>query len=176
MSSILDKYLNRVESGLGENGELLVNSSSGGLINRSQYRAVDSLLSGPAGGVVGASSILKRCGFARSINLDMGGTSADVSRFSGFFDYQMSHRVGEAEISNIALKLETVAAGGGSICWVENGLLKVDQKVLEPIPSGLLWFRRTPCLTDINLLLGRLDPSRFSVPLIKDDAEKKLLK
>ena len=59
MSSILDKYLNRVESGLGENGELLVNSSSGGLINRSQYRAVDSLLSGPAGGVVGASSISK---------------------------------------------------------------------------------------------------------------------
>lgn len=176
LSSTLDKYLNRVESGLGENGELLVNSSSGGLINRSQYRAVDSLLSGPAGGVVGASSISKRCGFARSINLDMGGTSADVSRFSGTFDYQMSHRVGEAEISNIALKLETVAAGGGSICWVENGLLKVGPKSSGAYPGPACYgFGGPLCLTDINLLLGRLDPSRFSVPLIKDDAEKKLL-
>ena len=108
---ILDDYLGRVVSELGEDAELLVNSSSGGLINHSQYRAVDSLLSGPAAGVVGASIISKSCGFPNSINLDMGGTSTDVSRCSGGYSYQPSHQVGLAEVCNLALKIETVAAG-----------------------------------------------------------------
>ena len=132
---ILDDYLDRVVSELGEDAELLVNSSSGGLINHSQYRAVDSLLSGPAAGVVGASIISKSCGFSNSINLDMGGTSTDVSRCSGGYSYQTSHQVGLAEVCNLALKIETVAAGGGSICWIEDGLLRVGPKSSGSYPG-----------------------------------------
>ena len=69
------------------------------------------MLSGPAAGVVGSSSVAGGAGFDRIINLDMGGTSTDVSRFSGKFSYQSNFRVGEAKISNLALDIETVAAG-----------------------------------------------------------------
>ena len=176
LSRILEDYLGRVESELGEDGQLLVNSSSGGLNNCSQYRAVDSLLSGPAAGVVGASIISKSCGFPNSINLDMGGTSTDVSRFSGGYSYQPVHQVGLAEVSNLALKIETVAAGGGSICWVDNGLLRVGPKSSGSYPGPACYGLGGPlCLTDINLLLGRLDCSRFSTPIIPDDAENRLM-
>lgn len=173
---ILEDYLDRVESELGEDGELLVNSSSGGLINRSQYRAVDSLLSGPAAGVVGASIIAKSCGFLNSINLDMGGTSTDVSRCSGGYSYQPFHQVGLAEVCNLALKIETVAAGGGSICWVEDGLLRVGPKSSGSYPGPACYGLGGPlCLTDINLLLGRLDRTRFSTPIVPEDAENRLM-
>ena len=109
-------------------------SSAGGLQKRSKYRAIDSLLSGPAAGVVGAGSIAKSAGFQDFINLDMGGTSTDVSRYSGHYGYQSPHQVGDAGIANATqLKIETVAAGGGSVAW------KMDyygwaRKVPGPIP------------------------------------------
>ena len=172
---ILYEYLNRVESELGTNGTLLVNTSAGGLIDRAQYRAIDSLLSGPAAGVVGASSIAKSCGQRDSINLDMGGTSTDVSRCSGTFAYQANHRVGDAHVTNLAMKLETVAAGGGSVCHEENGLLGVGPASAGAYPGPACYGFGGPfCLTDVNLLLGRLDSSRFATPVVLADAEQRL--
>jgi len=163
---ILENYLDRIENELGENGKLLVMTSEGGLLDRGQYRAVDSLLSGPAGGVVGAVSMAGPSGAQNFINLDMGGTSTDVSRYSDGFSRQSFHCVGDARITGNALHIETIAAGGGSICQVVDGLLRVGPSSAGSFPGPACYGFGGPfCLTDINLLLGRLDPNSFSTPL-----------
>ena len=175
LSDVLNTYLDAVESGLGDGAELLVSSSSGGLSKRSEYRAIDSLLSGPAGGVVGAAAVARSAGLQKFINLDMGGTSSDVSRYSGSFAYQSSHSVGDAGVANIALRIETVAAGGGSICRIENDLLRVGPESAGAYPGPACYGFGGPfCLTDVNLLLGRLDPSRFSTPVVDSAARARL--
>ena len=175
LSPVLSAYLDSVGEGMGERGDLLVTSSSGGLIDRAGYRAIDSLLSGPAGGVVGAGATARAAGLEQFINLDMGGTSSDVSRYSGSFAYQSPHQVGDARISSIAMKIETVAAGGGSICRVEDGLLRVGPQSAGAHPGPACYgFGGPLCLTDVNLLLGRLDPSRFSTPVSPEDAQGRL--
>ncbi len=175
LNPILRQYLDSVGKGMGTGGELLVMSSAGGLIDRHGYRAIDSLLSGPAGGVVGAGATAQAAGIDQFINLDMGGTSSDVSRYSGSFAYQSAHQVGEARISSIAMKIETVAAGGGSICRVEDGLLRVGPQSAGAHPGPACYgFGGPLCLTDVNLLLGRLDPSRFSTPVSLEDAQARL--
>ncbi|MDA0343353.1 MAG: hypothetical protein O3B07_04115, partial [Verrucomicrobia bacterium] len=166
LSGVLTGYLDSVEAGLGQGSELLIASSAGGLSPRSDYRAIDSLLSGPAGGVVGAAAVARSAGLEKFINLDMGGTSSDVSRYSGSFAYQSSHQVGDARVANVALRIETVAAGGGSICGVENRLLRVGPQSAGAHPGPACYgFGGPLCLTDVNLLLGRLDPSQFSTPV-----------
>ncbi len=166
LNPILRQYLDSVGKGMGTGGELLVMSSAGGLIDRDGYRAIDSLLSGPAGGVVGAGATAQAAGINQFINLDMGGTSSDVSRYSGSFAYQSAHQVGDARISSVAMKIETVAAGGGSICRVEDGLLRVGPQSAGAHPGPACYgFGGPLCLTDVNLLLGRLPcPSKMRNP------------
>ena len=127
LAPILEQYLDRVQEGLGEWGELKIMTSSGGSWIVLNTVRSDSLLSGPAGGVVGAANLARSAAVTHFINLDMGGTSADVSRHSGQFSYQPEHRIGQAKASGSA-RIETGHAGGGSICSVENGLLKVGPK------------------------------------------------
>ena len=173
---ILEKYLEDIISGLGELGELLIMNSSGGLFNRKHYRAIDSLLSGPAGGVVGACTVAKRAGLSQFINLDMGGTSTDVSRFSGSYSYQSIQHVGEAKLSGVSMEIETVAAGGGSICRVENGRLMVGPESAGAYPGPACYgFGGPLCVTDINLILGRLDSNLFSTPVSIESARQKLI-
>jgi 5-oxoprolinase (ATP-hydrolysing) len=173
---ILEKYFEDIISGLGELGELLIMNSSGGLFNRKHFRAIDSLLSGPAGGVVGACAVAKRAGLTEFINLDMGGTSTDVSRFSGSYSYQSIQHVGEAKLSGVSMEIETVAAGGGSICRVENGRLMVGPESAGAYPGPACYgFGGPLCLTDINLILGRLDSNLFSTPVSIEAARKKLM-
>ena len=175
LSFVLSGYLDAVEKGLGQGGKLLVCSSSGGLSRRADYRAIDSLLSGPAGGVVGASAVARSAGLNNFINLDMGGTSSDVSRYSGSFAYQSSHQVGDARVDNVAMRIETVAAGGGSICRVVDGLLKVGPESAGAYPGPACYgFGGPLCLTDVNLLLGRLDPTQFSTPVFESASKQRL--
>ena len=92
LSDVLDYYLDQVQDALGQPDSLRVMSSAGGLQKRSKYRAIDSLLSGPAAGVVGAGSIAKSAGFQDFINLDMGGTSTDVSDIQDIMDTNLPIR------------------------------------------------------------------------------------
>lgn len=175
LQPILDRYLRNIISGLGQNSELLIMNSAGGLMVPTEYRAINSLLSGPAGGVVGACSVGKRAGLNKIINLDMGGTSTDVSRFSNSFGYQNTLRVGDAQLAGVALDIETVAAGGGSVCRVENGRLKVGPESAGAFPGPACYgFGGPLCLTDINLLLGRLDEKSFPTPILIAASEEKL--
>ena len=174
LDPVLREYLLNVSASL-VGGSLQVMTSAGGLVDKDSYRSVDSLLSGPAGGVVGAASVANRAGLDKIIALDMGVTSADVSRFDGDFDYRDRHEVGPAFVSAPALKIETVAAGGGSICRLDGDLLAVGPESAGARPGPACYgFGGPLCLTDVNLLLGRLSPEHFATPVFPDESERRL--
>ncbi|HLE84678.1 MAG TPA: hydantoinase/oxoprolinase family protein, partial [Thermoanaerobaculia bacterium] len=152
-----------------------VMTSAGGLVGAARYRAKDSLLSGPAGGVVGAAAAGRRSGLPRVIGFDMGGTSTDVARHDGAHEYVFEHRVGDARLLAPALAIETVAAGGGSICRFAGGRLSVGPESAGADPGPACYGAGGPLtLTDVDLLLGRLDPERFGVPVDRGAAEARL--
>ena len=122
---------------VGEGAELLVSSSSGGLSKRSEYRAIDSLLSGPAGGVVGAAAVARSAGLQKFINLDMGGPVRMFPAIPAPLPINPVTAWEDARVANIALRIETVAAGGGSICRIENGLLQGRPGKCGGISPGL---------------------------------------
>lgn len=174
LSPILEAYLSGV-SGAVPRGSLHVMTSAGGLVRAGSFRAKDGLLSGPAGGVVGAALSGRRSGFAQVIAFDMGGTSTDVARWDGDFEYLFEHRVGDAHLIAPALAIESVAAGGGSICGFDGAQLKVGPESAGAWPGPACYGAGGPLtLTDVNLILGRLDPGRFEIPLDAGAADRAL--
>ncbi len=188
-TAVVDAYLGRAVGGylettgaaLGggpaaEEGRLAprVMTSAGGLASFASYRPKDSLLSGPAGGVVGAAAAGRASGMERIIGFDMGGTSTDVSRYDGDFEYNFEFRVGDATVVAPALAIETVAAGGGSICGVDHGQLKVGPESAGARPGPACYGAGGPLtITDVNLLLGRIDPAAFGLPIDSAAAERR---
>jgi 5-oxoprolinase (ATP-hydrolysing) len=166
MQTFLDHLQGRLGAGDEGRARLLMMTSAGGLEPMDQFRPKDSLLSGPAGGVSGAAAIAEELGFSRVITFDMGGTSTDVARYDGGFAYDFEQRVGPARILSPALRIETVAAGGGSICrWSEGGL-RVGPESAGAAPGPACYGLGGPLtVTDVNLLLGRIDPGNFGIPL-----------
>ena len=172
LAPVLADYLAAVAAEL-PSGALHVMTSAGGLVRASSFRAKDSLLSGPAGGVVGAARAGRASGFERVIAFDMGGTSTDVARFDGDFEYLFEHRVGDAHLVAPALAIESVAAGGGSICAYHGGRLQVGPESAGALPGPACYGAGGPLtLTDVNLLLGRLSAGRFEIPLDPGAAER----
>ncbi|MDA0335175.1 MAG: hydantoinase B/oxoprolinase family protein [bacterium] len=173
LGPIIDGYLGRV--GACVTGSVHAMTSAGGLVEASRYHAKDSLLSGPAGGVAGAAASGRRSGESQIISFDMGGTSTDVARYAGDFEYQFEHTVGDAHLVAPALAIETVAAGGGSICRFIDGRLLVGPESAGADPGPACYGAGGPLtVTDVNLLLGRLDPDRFGIPLAVDAAQRRL--
>jgi 5-oxoprolinase (ATP-hydrolysing) len=175
ISPIVSSYLEQVRNELhaGARGpdmpDVLVMGSGGGLTPSQRFHAKDALLSGPAGGFVGAVSVARAWGYERVLTIDMGGTSTDVARYDHGFVYTTEQVVGPARLAATALDVHTVAAGGGSVCHVEDGLLAVGPHSGGADPGPACYGRGGPlCLTDINVLAGRLDPHRFAFPI---DAE-----
>lgn len=174
LNPVLSNYLQRVMGSLSEN-KLKVMSSAGGLVNADEFHAVDSLLSGPAGGVVGAAEIARACGEARILTLDMGGTSTDVSRYAGKPEFRFECEVGSAKIASPSVAVETVAAGGGSICSFDGLKLSVGPESAGAFPGPACYGAGGPLtITDVNLLLGRVDEEQFGIPLQRAAAEKRL--
>ncbi len=171
LSDAIESYLEGVQAAIG-GGTLHVMTSSGGLVGARRYPPKDSLLSGPAGGVVGAASAGAASGEELLIAFDMGGTSTDVSRFGGRFDYSRTTNVGGARLLTPSLAIETVAAGGGSICWFDATQVRVGPESAGASPGPACYGRGGPLtLTDVNLLLGRIAAERFVVPLDVPAAE-----
>ncbi len=174
LGPVIGDYLGRVGRALSQSAALHVMTSAGGLVSAADYRAKDSLLSGPAGGVVGAAEAGARAGLDRVITFDMGGTSTDVARFDGAYEYLFEHRVGDARLVAPALAIETVAAGGGSVCRFAAGRLQVGPESAGAAPGPACYGAGGPLtLTDVNLLLGRLDPERFGLPVDRAAAERR---
>ncbi|MDX8340963.1 hydantoinase B/oxoprolinase family protein [Draconibacterium sp. IB214405] len=174
LSPIIHNYVTRIAEKTGRN-LFQIMTSAGGLVSADKFHPKDSLLSGPAGGVVGAREIGGKDGYTKLITFDMGGTSTDVSRIDGEFDYRYELQVGDARINSPAIAIETVAAGGGSICGFDGYKLFVGPESAGAYPGPACYGAGGPLtITDVNLLLNRLDASQFGIPVFKHEAEKRL--
>ena len=172
LAPLMNNFLDRLQRSQGQ-GRLLVMTSAGGMQRAGDFRAKDSLLSGPAGGVVGAAEAARWSGFTRLLTFDMGGTSTDVARHDGDFDYRFSQQVGDAHLASAALAIETVAAGGGSICSGTRGELAVGPQSAGAVPGPACYGAGGPLtLTDVNLLLGRLRQQAFGIPVQRRLADR----
>ena len=165
LNPILRAYVERLQQSLGP-GQLKLMTSAGGLVDAARFVGKDSILSGPAGGVIGFSRVAQRAGFPKSIGFDMGGTSTDVSRFDGIFEREFETKKAGVRIVAPMLAVETVAAGGGSICDFDGVKLVVGPASAGADPGPASYGRGGPLtVTDVNLFLGKLPPERFPFPL-----------
>jgi 5-oxoprolinase (ATP-hydrolysing) len=170
LKPIIQNYLQQITEKLPKNS-LKVMSSAGSLLNADTFQPKDSLLSGPAGGIVGAATIAKASGFSQILTFDMGGTSTDVARFDGNFDYCFETSINGATVFAPALNIETVAAGGGSICYFDGYKLCVGPQSAGASPGPACYGAGGPLtITDVHLLLGRLDAAQFGIPVVVEAA------
>jgi N-methylhydantoinase A len=183
LGPLLHRYLHALGGRCTEQGlpEPLVMRSSGGVasLNEAGAHASWALLSGPAGGVVGAARIAEGAGLEDAIAFDMGGTSTDVCLISGGLAARSTERtIGGFPIRLPSVDVHTVGAGGGSVAWVDSGgSLRVgpESAGADPGPACYGQGGRRPTVTDANLLLGRL-PARLAdgLELDADAAEQAL--
>lgn len=174
LAPIIHDYVNRILGGL-PGAKLQIMTSAGGLAKASEFYPKDSLLSGPAGGVVGAAITANRSGINKLITFDMGGTSTDVSLYDGRFDYRYESRVGSLKILSPSLAIETIAAGGGSICSFDGYKFTVGPASAGAYPGPACYGAGGPLtVTDVNLLLGKIDAKTFTIPLSVEKAEEAL--
>lgn len=173
LAPVMRHFLERVTAPVGGREPWLM-TSAGGLVPASRYQPKDSLLSGPAGGLIGAAELGRAAGFPKLLTFDMGGTSTDVARIDGPFSYRQEQQVGPARVLAPALRIETVAAGGGSICRWHQGRLEVGPESAGSDPGPACYGRGGPLtLTDVNLLLGLMDPDKAGIPLDRDAARQR---
>src|SRR5689334_6552072 len=145
--------------------QIFVMQSSGGItaLNTAAGQPVRTVLSGPAGGIVGAAAVARRSGFDRIITFDMGGTSTDVALVDG-----KPTTTNEADVAGLpvrvpVLDIHTVGAGGGSIARFDaGGALRVGPESAGADPGPICYGKgERPAVTDANLLLGRLPADQF---------------
>jgi len=165
VSPVMDRYLARLERESGA-AEFRVMQSNGGSISTGQARreAVRCVLSGPAGGVVGARHVAAAAGFTQLLTFDMGGTSTDVSLCSGDIQITTEAQLGGLPIGIPIIDLHTVGSGGGSIAYVDaGGALRVGPHSAGADPGPICYGQggQEPAVTDANLILGRLAADRF---------------
>lgn len=174
LNPILRRYVRGLRKALG-NGELRIMTSAGGLVTAERFVGKDSILSGPAGGVVGFSRVAQGAGFSRAIGFDMGGTSTDVARFDG--RHELEYETEKAGVRVVApmMAIETVAAGGGSICRFDGVKLIVGPDSAGADPGPACYGRGGPlAVTDLNFYLGKIPPERFPFPLDREAVERRL--
>jgi 5-oxoprolinase (ATP-hydrolysing) len=161
LSPVIRNYVDRFNSAL-PGVRLLFMQSNGGLVDASRFRGKDSILSGPAGGIVGAAKAADGAGFDRIIAFDMGGTSTDVTHYAGEFERRFETEVAGIRICAPMMHIHTVAAGGGSICRFDGARLRVGPESAGADPGPSCYRRGGPVtVTDCNVALGRLPPQFF---------------
>lgn len=165
LTPILRRYVDRIADAVGSEtapGQLLFMQSSGGLIDARKFRGRDAILSGPAGGIVGAVHSARLAGFDKIIGFDMGGTSTDVSHYAGEFEKVYETQVAGVRMRVPMIYIHTVAAGGGSLLKFEDHRFRVGPDSAGAYP-GPVCYRRGGKLavTDINVCLGKLQPEYF---------------
>jgi 5-oxoprolinase (ATP-hydrolysing) len=166
LSPILREYLREIRSVLGGESQLKMMTSAGGLVDAEHFVGKDSILSGPAGGVIGFSRVAQQAGFPRAIGFDMGGTSTDVSRFDGTYEREYETEKGGVRVVAPMLAIETVAAGGGSICQFDGVKLSVGPESSGADPGPACYGRGGPLsVTDLNVALGRVPAHQFPFPI-----------
>lgn len=173
LSPIMREFIAEIQAGLPEVPVSLM-TSSGQLKSLEMFRPIDGLLSGPAGGIAGAAALAKAAGMSCVLTFDMGGTSTDVARIAGEPGYRYEQEIGPVKVLAPAVRIETVAAGGGSICQWRNGGLEVGPESAGADPGPACYGRGGPLtVTDVNLLLGLMDEGKAGIPLDREASLRK---
>jgi len=161
LSPILRRYVDQVAGELpGVNLQFM--QSNGGLTDARTFQGKDSILSGPAGGIVGMVRASRLAGFERIIGFDMGGTSTDVSHFSGEFERVFETQVAGVRMRAPMMSIHTVAAGGGSILHFDGSRYRVGPDSAGANPGPASYRRGGPlAVTDCNVMLGKVQPNYF---------------
>ena len=132
--------------------------SSGGLARPREFRGAHAVLSGPAGGIIGAADLARNCGIETIITFDMGGTSTDVAWFDGRLERTWESRFDGLRLRVPMLEIDTIAAGGGSICRFDGQRMRVGPESAGADPGPACYRMGGPAtLTDCQMVLGRLD-------------------
>ncbi|WP_426210687.1 hydantoinase B/oxoprolinase family protein [Massilia sp. TWP1-3-3] len=161
LSPILRRYVDQIAEQL-PNVNLQFMQSNGGLTNARTFQGKDSILSGPAGGIVGMVRASALAGFERVIGFDMGGTSTDVSHFSGEFERVFETQVAGVRMRAPMMSIHTVAAGGGSILHFDGSRYRVGPDSAGANPGPASYRRGGPlAVTDCNVMLGKVQPAHF---------------
>ncbi|MEO0360796.1 MAG: hydantoinase/oxoprolinase family protein, partial [Pseudomonadota bacterium] len=166
LSPILRRYVDQVAEELDPEGtsgcRLMFMQSSGGLTAAELFAGKDAILSGPAGGVVGAVETSRMAGEARIVGFDMGGTSTDVSHYDGEYERAFETEVAGVRMRAPMMMIHTVAAGGGSILHYEDGRFKVGPDSAGANPGPACYRRGGPlAVTDANVMVGKLRAESF---------------
>ncbi|MFT4268983.1 MAG: hydantoinase B/oxoprolinase family protein [Xenophilus sp.] len=161
LSPVLRRYVDRVASAL-PGVRLQFMQSSGGLTGAQAFQGKDSVLSGPAGGIVGMAGVSAAAGYDHVIGFDMGGTSTDVSHYAGEYERAFDTLVAGVRLRAPMMSIHTVAAGGGSILRFDGTRLRVGPESAGADPGPACYRRGGPLtVTDANVLLGRIQPAYF---------------
>ena len=175
LEPIVKSYIDNISSCLSEDSSLHLINSFGALETADHFYSKDSLLSGPAAGVMGAKFLSAKYDRTKIISFDMGGTSTDAAIIDEFPMYSSTLRISGQSLHLNTIDIETVAAGGGSICSFKNGKLTVGPESASAYPGPACYGAGGPLtITDLNLLLGRLDPSALNIPLNIELSKKAL--
>ena len=165
LSPVLRRYIDRVDRHIytGPSGtRLLFMQSSGGLTDAALFQGKDAILSGPAGGVVGMIETGRAAGFDKLIGFDMGGTSTDVSHYSGQYERVFETHVAGVRVRAPMMSIHTVAAGGGSILSFDGARMQVGPQSAGADPGPKSYRKNGPLtVTDANVLLGKIQPHLF---------------
>ncbi len=161
LTPILRRYVDRIAERLG-GSRLMFMQSNGGLTDARSFRGKDAILSGPAGGVVGAVETSVVAGFDRIISFDMGGTSTDVAHYDGEYERTFDTQVAGVRMRAPMMRIHTVAAGGGSILRFDGSRYRVGPESAGADPGPACYRRGGPLtVTDCNVMLGKIQPDQF---------------
>ena len=166
LSPILRRYVDRVASQLGgtdtPSPQLMFMQSNGGLADARQFQGKDSILSGPAGGIVGAVQTSLRAGFDKIISFDMGGTSTDVAHYNGEYEREYETEIAGFRLQTPMMAIHTVAAGGGSKLIFDGSRYRVGPESAGAYPGPACYRNGGPlAVTDCNVMLGKIQPQFF---------------
>ena len=161
LSAYLRGFVRDLEAAHGS-ARLAAMQSNGGLVDAAGFRGINSVLSGPAGGVVGLAAVAEASGLARLVGFDMGGTSTDVSLYAGRLPRRASTEIDGVRLHVPMMDVHTIAAGGGSIVRYSDGRLQVGPASAGADPGPACYRRGGPAtVTDCNLVLGRISAAHF---------------
>ena len=161
VTPILRRYVRQVSEHLGQS-RLMFMQSNGGLTDARFFQGKDSILSGPAGGIVGAVRTAAMAGFDKIIGFDMGGTSTDVAHYNGEYERAFETLVAGVRMRAPMMRIHTVAAGGGSILHFDGSRFRVGPDSAGANPGPACYRRSGPLtVTDANVMLGKIQPDFF---------------
>lgn len=178
LSPILRRYVDQVSNQLAgivgaqnvtprQNSEttpvkLMFMQSNGGLVDAQLFQGKDSILSGPAGGIVGAVQTSESAGFPKIISFDMGGTSTDVAHYNGEYERTFDTEIAGVRLRTPMMSIHTVAAGGGSILQFDGARYRVGPESAGANPGPASYSKGGPLtVTDANVMVGKLQPEFF---------------